>query len=130
MRRTLKLSPRFYGPYQVLQKIGKVAYKLDLPPGARIYPVFHVSNLKKKLGQHVTPQITLPYINEDGIAQAQPEAILDRQLVKRLGRADAEVLVQWQRARAEDTTWELYSKLQERFPEFDLEDAVAQRGGQ
>lgn len=95
----------------MLQKIGKVAYKLDLPPGARIHPVFHVSNLKKKLGQHVIPQITLPYINEDGIAQAQPEAILDQRLMKRLGRADAKVLVQWQGARAEDTTWELYSKL-------------------
>ena len=43
-----KLQPRFVGPYKVIQHVGQVAYKLELPPNlSRIYNVFHVSMLKK-----------------------------------------------------------------------------------
>jgi hypothetical protein len=52
MRKKLgKLSPKFYGPYKVIQRVGMVAYKLELLEGACIHPVFHVSFLKATLGE-------------------------------------------------------------------------------
>ena len=51
-----KLSPRYYGPFEVVEKVGKVAYKLLLPLDSRVHPIFHVSLLKKCIAENVVSQ--------------------------------------------------------------------------
>lgn len=60
--------------------------------------------------------------------QAIPATILDRRLVKRHGRVEAEVLVLWQGAE-DEATWKNHSDLMTKFPELNLEDKVVQQGG-
>jgi len=72
-----KLSPKFYGPYQVLQHIGEVAYKLALPPTVKTHPFFHVSCLKKVIGNNCRIQTSLPELDEEGSIWLQPEQVLD-----------------------------------------------------
>jgi len=45
-----KLAPKFYGPYEIIQCIGQVAYKLAHPTHCKIHPIFHVSCLNKVIG--------------------------------------------------------------------------------
>lgn len=59
-RQTHKLSRRFYGPFRILQRIGPVAYRLALPPDARIHDVFHVSKLKRSHGDPSSSPVPLP----------------------------------------------------------------------
>ena len=51
-----KLSPKYYGPYNVLQNIGTMAYKLQLLASSRVHPVFHVSCLKEVIGDKLPVQ--------------------------------------------------------------------------
>lgn len=68
-RETKKLTNRFYGPFKVLERIGKVAYYLALPPEAKIHSVFHVSLLRQA---HENPTlIPLPEITS--VATVQPK---------------------------------------------------------
>ena len=54
-----KLSPKYYDPYKVLQKIGSMAYKLELPTSSRVHQVFHVLCLKKVIANKLPFDITI-----------------------------------------------------------------------
>ncbi|KAJ8751592.1 hypothetical protein K2173_016841 [Erythroxylum novogranatense] len=122
-RSSLKLSPRYYGPFQILEKIGAVAYRLDLPTGSRVHPVFHVSKLRKFLGDVPVTSPTLPPSSEDHPILPQPEKIL-RQCTVQKGkyRPRTEVLIKWLGAPEEDATWEDYRRIVKTFPDLALED--------
>ena len=61
-----KLSPKYYGPYKVLQKIGTMAYKLELPASLQVHPISHVSCLKKVIGNKFLVQIIFPKLDKEG----------------------------------------------------------------
>jgi hypothetical protein len=64
--RAEKLKPQFYGPYIVISRICEVAYELELPKGSKIHNIFHVSCLKKVVGQHISISEELPPLDEEG----------------------------------------------------------------
>nr|XP_048318938.1 uncharacterized protein LOC125418708 [Ziziphus jujuba var. spinosa] len=76
-KENLKLSPKFYGPYMVLERLRPVAYRLLLPTNSLIHDVFHVSLLKKHDGSIPKASPVLPPVStvESNLPQFKP--ILD-----------------------------------------------------
>lgn len=118
IRRYLKLSHKYFGPYKITEKIGNVAYRLELPPGSAVHPVFHVSLLKKKVGAKYTVTTELPRLGTEGQFLVYPVKILDRKMVKKGNAATVQWLVQWSNSIPEDATWELATVIQEQYPDF------------
>ncbi|XP_076918320.1 uncharacterized protein LOC143578720 [Bidens hawaiensis] len=121
LRRNKKLSKLFYGPFKIIKKIGAVAYRLELPPGARIHPVFHVSLLREAKGK--PEPIPLPVLEDQ--QQIQPSRVLDYR-----GTGNSrQVLIEWQNLHQAEATWEPYDEVKARFPELQLEDELSVKGG-
>jgi hypothetical protein len=75
-----KFSPKYYGPYKVLQKIGTMAYKLELPASSQVHLIFHVSCLKKVIGDKTLVQNILLELDEEGKIILELEAITDTKI--------------------------------------------------
>eukprot|EP00253_Pinus_taeda_P005072 PITA_05072 len=88
------------------QRIGEVAYKLALPPTTKIHPVFHVSCLKKVIGNNCRIQSSLLELDEEGSIWLQLEQVLDTRVKQLRSRMIKEVLVKWKDTSPEDATWE------------------------
>ena len=60
-----KLSPKYFGPYTILARVGEVAYQLQLPTGVKVHLVFCVSLLKKTIGPNIATGSVLPPMEEN-----------------------------------------------------------------
>jgi hypothetical protein len=111
-----KLAFKFFGPFKVLQRIGSVAYKLDLPEDAQVHPVFHVSQLKPFTANYSHVFVELPKLVDLAEKDVEPATILDRRMVRKGNHAVPQVLIRWTNLAPNATTWEDYHVMKKRFP--------------
>ena len=112
-RANQKLSFKFYGPFEVLARIGSVSYKLQLPPSLSVHPVLHVSQLKAAIlpGTPVLPSfptdIELPRV---------PVEILKQRIVPTATGSVEQVLIRWSGWDREMAAWENATHLRQAYP--------------
>ncbi|XP_074283396.1 uncharacterized protein LOC141607945 [Silene latifolia] len=103
------LSQKFVGPYEMLNRIGEVAYRLALPPALdKVHNVFHVSQLRSYVSdpthvlepEHVEIDEQLSYVEE-------PKEILDRKVKKTRNGETALMKVLWSNHKVKEVTWKL-----------------------
>ncbi|GJV56538.1 putative reverse transcriptase domain-containing protein [Tanacetum coccineum] len=114
-----KLNPRYVGPFKVLAKVGKVAYKLELPQElSRVHHTFHVSNLKKCYSDEplVMP---LKGVHIDDTLQFVEELVkIMEQEIKRLKRSWIPLVkVRWNSRRGPEFTWEREDSFKQKYPQ-------------
>ncbi|GKC64493.1 hypothetical protein Tco_1097091 [Tanacetum coccineum] len=112
-----KLNPRYVGPFKVLEKVGEVAYKLELPEElSRVYNTFHVSNLKNC---HADEPLAVPldelYFDDKLQFVEEPVKITERE-VKRLKQSRIPLVkVRWNSMRGPEFTWERKDQFRKKY---------------
>ncbi|GJS94723.1 putative nucleotidyltransferase, ribonuclease H [Tanacetum coccineum] len=115
-----KLSPRFIGPFEILERIGEVSYRLALPPQlSHVHDVFHVSLLR---GYHYHPLHVASYpfdqIQPDMSLSEEPESILDRQERVMRNKVIPFVKILWKNHPEREATWETEESMRASYPHF------------
>ena len=114
-----KLNPRYIGSFKILDRIGPVAYRLDLPQElSNVHNVFHVCNLKKCLSDE-TPVIPMREIRVDENLNfvEKPIEIVDRE-IKRLKRSRIPLIkVRWNSRHGPEFTWEREDEFRKKYPQ-------------
>ncbi|KAI3734185.1 hypothetical protein L6452_13649 [Arctium lappa] len=113
-----KLRPRFVGPFIITNRVGEVAYELDLPTSlSGIHPTFHVSNLKKCLAE---ADIVVPlediHVDEKLSYIEEPVAITDLKIKKLRNKEIRLVKVQWKFHQGQESTWEVEADMKDQYP--------------
>ncbi|GJR07094.1 putative reverse transcriptase domain-containing protein [Tanacetum coccineum] len=113
-----KLAPRFVGPFEIIEKVGPMAYRLDLPEELNgVHDTFHVSNLKKCLADP-TLKVPLDEIRVDAKLNfvEEPMEILEREFKKLKRSRIAIVKVRWNSKRGPEFTWEREDQMKLKYP--------------
>ncbi|GJW13675.1 hypothetical protein Tco_0017808 [Tanacetum coccineum] len=121
-----KLAPRYVGPFEILERIGLVAYRLRLPEELNsVHDTFHVSNLKKCLADanlhvpldEIKVDKTLCFVNE-------PVEIMDQEIKKLKRRKIALVKVRWNSKRGLEFTWEHEDQMRIKYPQLFVDRVI------
>ena len=123
-----KLSFKYYGPFKVLQRVGSVAYKLDLPDTAQIHPVIHVSQLKRPISSEKLVSTDLSCVCVDPSHTPLPITILQEAFHQQGNSAVRRLFVQWDSPLAL-CTWKDELDLRRRFPSAPAWGQAASQGG-
>ncbi|GJT82851.1 putative reverse transcriptase domain-containing protein [Tanacetum coccineum] len=117
-RKKGKLTPRFVRPFEIIEKVGPVAYRLDLPEELNgVHDTFYVSNLKKCLADP-TLQVPLDEIRVDAKLNFMEESveILEREFKKLKRSRFAIIKVWWNSKRGLEFTWEREDQMKLKYP--------------
>ena len=113
-----KLAPRYVGPYQIVERIGSVAYKLDLPQEmSQVHPVFHISMLRKYVpdpSRIIQPQVV--DVSEELTYEERPVQIVDTQIRQLRTKRIPMVKVLWRSQSVEECTWETEEDMRQKYP--------------
>ncbi|GJV44703.1 putative reverse transcriptase domain-containing protein [Tanacetum coccineum] len=121
-----KLAPRYVGPFEILERIGLVAYRLRLPKELNsVHDTFHVSNLKKCLAD-ANLHVPLDEIKVDKTLRfvEEPVEIMDQEIKKLKRRKIALVKVRWNSKRGPEFTWEHEDQMRIKYPQLFVDRVV------
>src|SRR6187551_1411286 len=121
-----KLAPRFIGPFKILERMGEVAYKLELPARlSGVHDVFHVSQLKKCSNEIRVEHLPLEdlEVKDDLTYKEYPIKILDKSQRVTRSRVIKMCKVQWSNHSEKEATWEREEELIKEFPELFTESS-------
>ena len=113
-----KLSPRYIGPYEIIERVGSLAYRLALPSElSMIHNVFHVSMLRKYIADpsHVLEEQPISLQN-DLSYEEEPVQILDRKEQVLRSKSFQLVKVLWRSHQVEEATWEPEEQMRQQYP--------------
>lgn len=111
-----------------MERVGPVAYRLQLPDGSRIHNVFQVSLLREYVAGEKLQTATLPTDFRGTNPIILPVSILDSRVVWRTGQAEDQFLIRWADS-SSTPSWEPAAGIRQRFPNLPLEDKEALNGG-
>jgi len=130
LRKHQKLGLRYFGPFQIVKRIGDVAYQLALLAEAKIHPVFHVSLLKKCEGDpgDLANYIPIP-LQSIGEGREMHGRVMQQRTILKKDKLVQQVLIQWREDDETDYSWEDVDNIRSSFPAINLEDKVEVNGG-